>query len=70
MTCGIDEICKDAKRTLDRFQQELVEELLADFDQEADVDAILQSKEVRDLRGQLELFTVWLVHNRLKEESD
>lgn len=68
MTCGIDEICKQAKETLDRTQTVMIEDLLADFNQEADLDELAKSPELRELRGALELFTVWLVHGRLKQD--
>ena len=67
VTCGIDVIRQDARETLDRLQQELTEELLADFGQEADAAALAQTAQARALRGALESYAVWLVHTRLQE---
>ena len=65
MTCGIDRIREEAKETLQRVETELVEDLLVDFDLEADAEAILQSPQMEELHGALETFTVWLAHGRL-----
>jgi hypothetical protein len=69
MTCGIDDILKESKVTLETTIKELMSELEADFDLDVDPNEVVNTPEYKELRGAMEIFTVWLVHGREKAKE-
>jgi hypothetical protein len=67
MTCGIDEILRTADKTISATQQQLLRDLLADFDLTLHEQAIMETQEWRTVRNALDQFTVWLVHEKGKK---
>ncbi|WP_085441964.1 hypothetical protein [Magnetofaba australis] len=66
MACGIDKIVAESDGTLRETMRTLMEELVTDHDLDVDLDALESAPEVKALRAELEKFTVWFVHDRLK----
>ncbi len=64
MSCGIDEILRNSKQTLDETMSRLIQELATDFDLELDPETILETPQGQTLKGALETFTVWMIHER------
>lgn len=66
MTCGIDDILEKSNKSINDAINKLIQELDADFDLNLDSDTIMDSPQVRQLRGELGTFSVWLVHGLKK----
>lgn len=64
VTCGIDEILKNAEQTLEAAMTGLIQELATDFDLDLEVAAVRDTPQARALKGALETFAVWMIHER------
>ncbi|MBF0146594.1 MAG: hypothetical protein HQL84_10740 [Magnetococcales bacterium] len=67
MTCEIDRILEKSNHSINEAIQKLIQDLDTDFDLNLTVEPIMQSPRVRQLRGELGTFAVWLVHGRTKQ---
>ncbi|WP_041641166.1 hypothetical protein [Magnetococcus marinus] len=66
MSCGIDKIIEESKATLNETIERLIEDLATDFNLQMDVDEVKNQEATAILRGELQKYAVWLVHDRHK----
>ncbi|MEG3641077.1 hypothetical protein [Magnetococcus sp. PR-3] len=66
MSCGIDQIIQDSNETLNETIERLVEDLATDFNTQINADEVMDQEATTILRGELQKFAVWLIHDRHK----
>ncbi|MBF0176912.1 MAG: hypothetical protein HQL63_08700 [Magnetococcales bacterium] len=68
MTCGIDEILQQTQATLDNTLRELIQNLATDYNVEMDPATVAATPQARELRGALQTFAVWLIHEHKRSQ--
>ena len=67
MTCKVDEVLQGSKSTIVQNLDQLINDLAADFNLDFEPEDLTGAPQLKQLRGEMEIFAVWLANTRGKK---